>query len=149
MTRKTTTYNRQSKITEVQDAGLVCLLQLKKSGGQAFDSVGLTYGQAMLLTLVERGHSTPGELAQLLDMVAPALSSLVSSLVSKGLLERQGLESDARRVIIALTPAGVTACQQLKNAWRENFVVKLDSLSEKELDVLIGAAQIATRRGLI
>ena len=65
---------REKLVNELPDVSLTLLLQLKKAGGRAFDAMGLTYGQAMLLVMIQRGHTQPGQLADVLGMVRPAFS---------------------------------------------------------------------------
>lgn len=144
-----TVSERQTIIEEVQDASLNYLAQLKNAGGQAFGSLGLTYGQAMLLLFVERGHTTPNELSKLLGVVPTALSALVTKLVNTGLFERQTPNADGRRVTVYLTSEGMDACQALKRAWREHFPLDLNGFGDEELKILVEAARIASRRGLI
>ena len=144
-----TVLERQTVIEELQNASLSFLSQLNNAGAQAFASLGLTYGQAMLLLSVERGHTTPNELSNLIGVVPQALSALVTKLVKAHLLERQNGGADGRRVFIALTPGGQNACAGIKRAWHKHFPFDLTGLSDGELKVMIEAARIATKQRLI
>lgn len=141
--------DRQSGVDDLLELSLTYLAQLKKAGGRAFSPLGLSYGQAMLLTFISRGCTAPTELAAVLGIVPPAVSALITNLVDLGLLERQNHKADARRVSVSLTSRGVETCRAMRDAWRKNFPVDLESFSDEELEHLIEAARIATRRGLI
>ena len=140
---------RQLIIRDLQDFSLSYLSRLNNVGAQVFASLGLTYGQAMLLLSVERGHTTPSELSNLIGVVPQALSALVTKLVKAQLLERQSVSNDARRVFIALTQSGQNACAAVKSAWHEHFPFDLTGLNDEELKVMIEAVRIATKHRLI
>jgi DNA-binding MarR family transcriptional regulator len=67
---------------------------------------------ALLLHLSQTGPQTLSELTMHLDRAPSTLSAKVAELESQGLLARQRDESDARRALIWMTPAGREALLQ-------------------------------------
>jgi DNA-binding MarR family transcriptional regulator len=67
---------------------------------------------ALFLHLSQTGPQTLSELTMHLDRAPSTLSAKVADLESQGLLARQRDESDARRALIWMTPAGRAALLQ-------------------------------------
>lgn len=91
----------------------------------------------MLLIYVGLGHRQPGELATLLGLVLPSLSTKISKMVDAGLLQRESQNEDARRVTITLTDAGLKASRQLMSAWHDSNLIDPDKFSNEEVSAFI------------
>ena len=71
--------------------------------------LGVTYPQYLVLVVLwEHGPQGVGDLATLLRMDLGTLSPMLKRLETKGLLTRKRQPSDERRVLVALTPKGVS-----------------------------------------
>jgi len=71
--------------------------------------LGVTYPQYLVLVVLwERGPQGVGDLAALLRMDFGTLSPMLKRLESKGLVTRRRQASDERRVLVDLTPKGVS-----------------------------------------
>jgi MarR family transcriptional regulator, organic hydroperoxide resistance regulator len=71
--------------------------------------LGVTYPQYLVLVVLwERGPQGVGDLAALLRMDLGTLSPMLKRLETKGLLTRRRQATDERRVLIDLTPKGVS-----------------------------------------
>lgn len=71
--------------------------------------LGVTYPQYLVLVVLwERGPHGVGDLATLLRMDFGTLSPMLKRLESKGLVTRHRQASDERRVLVDLTPKGVS-----------------------------------------
>jgi len=71
--------------------------------------LGMTYPQYLVLVVLwERGPQGVGDLASLLHMEFGTLSPMLKRIESKGLITRRRPPSDERRVVVALTPKGVS-----------------------------------------
>jgi len=71
--------------------------------------LGVTYPQYLVLVVLwERGPQGVGDLASLLRMDFGTLSPMLKRLESKGLVSRRRQATDERRVLVDLTPKGVT-----------------------------------------
>ena len=71
--------------------------------------LGVTYPQYLVLVVLwERGPQGVGDLASLLRMDFGTLSPMLKRLESKGLVSRRRQATDERRVLVDLTPQGVS-----------------------------------------
>jgi MarR family transcriptional regulator, organic hydroperoxide resistance regulator len=71
--------------------------------------LGVTYPQYLVLVVLwERGAQGVGELASALQMDLGTLSPMLKRLAVKGLVTRQRQTEDERRVLVDLTPKGVS-----------------------------------------
>ena len=71
--------------------------------------LGVTYPQYLVLVVLwERGPQGVGELAALLRMDFGTLSPMLKRLETKGFVTRQRQPTDERRVLVDLTPKGVS-----------------------------------------
>ena len=71
--------------------------------------LGVTYPQYLVLVVLwERGPQGVGELAALLRMDFGTLSPMLKRLETKGFVTRRRQASDERRVLVDLTPKGVS-----------------------------------------
>ena len=71
--------------------------------------IGVTYPQYLVLVVLwERGPQGVGELAALLRMDFGTLSPMLKRLETKGFVTRRRQASDERRVLVDLTPKGLS-----------------------------------------
>ncbi len=71
--------------------------------------LGVTYPQYLVLVVLwERGPQGVGDLASLLHMEFGTLSPMLKRIESKGLITRQRQATDERRVLVDLTPKGLS-----------------------------------------
>ena len=71
--------------------------------------LGVTYPQYLVLVVLwERGSQGVGDLATLLRMDFGTLSPMLKRLETKGFITRERQATDERRVLVGLTPKGVS-----------------------------------------
>ncbi len=110
--------NGQSAITPVDMPGLdshLCFA-LYSAGNHMtrlfvpfLKKLGVTYPQYLVLVVLwERGPQGVGDLASLLHMDFGTLSPMLKRLESKGLVTRRRQPTDERRVLVDLTPKGLS-----------------------------------------
>jgi MarR family transcriptional regulator, organic hydroperoxide resistance regulator len=110
--------NLQSSIAPVEMPGLdshLCFALYAASNHMTrlfvpfLQKLGVTYPQYLVLVVLwERGPQGVGDLASLLRMDFGTLSPMLKRLESKGLVSRRRQATDERRVLVDLTPKGVT-----------------------------------------
>ena len=95
------------------------------------DALGLTYPQYLaMLVLWEASPRTVGALGAALDLESSTLTPLLKRLEGQGLIARTRDPKDERRVIVALTDAGLALRDQAKTV-PEKILCQLDQpLSE-------------------
>jgi DNA-binding MarR family transcriptional regulator len=80
--------------------------------------LGLYPGQeAVLLSLDQHGEQTQAELAAHAGCEPPSITSMVRKLQSRGLVERRPSPTDARAMLVSVTPDGRRAIRELKDIW--------------------------------
>lgn len=98
------------------------------------DALGLTYPQYLvMLVLWETSPRTVGALGEALDLESSTLTPLLKRMEAQGLVERARDPEDERRVIITLTPAGVTLRDKAKAVPEQLFCklnLQLDALGD-------------------
>src|ERR1700756_2269666 len=111
--------------------------QLRRSAGRGFDTTGLTEAQAELLRLVgRRPDISIREAAAELGLVANTASTLVSKLVSDGLLIRAVDAGDRRVGRLRLTRSAQHVADASRAAGRAALSEALADLDDDELDAL-------------
>ncbi|WP_426440590.1 MarR family winged helix-turn-helix transcriptional regulator [Bradyrhizobium genosp. P] len=96
--------------------------------------LGVTYPQYLVLVVLwERGSQGVGDLATLLHMDFGTLSPMLKRIEGKGLIRRRRLPTDERRVVVDLTPKGVSLRQRTEQMLGEFYCylnMPLDELSD-------------------
>ena len=110
---------------------------------------GLTPTQLSALGVVFRdGPLTLGELAAAEQVRAPSITRTVDLLVAAGLVERRSNPSDARAVLVAVTPQGEQLVKQIRSARRSWLASQWAELSDEERQALQRAAPILRKLAL-
>ncbi len=84
--------------------------------------LGLTYPQYLvMLVLWEHGRQSVNQIGQALQLDSGTLTPLLKRLAANGLIERRRDPADKRRVLVDLTPAGVSLRTQAREIPRALF----------------------------
>ena len=103
-------------------------------------------GQVRLLhILLHHPRLTTQELAQLLDVSPPTVSTMVRALAEHQLVTRERDGADQRQVWISLTERGREAVEDERARMREVFLVRFEQLDESD-QALIASAVPALER---
>ena len=98
------------------------------------EKLGVTYPKYLVLVVLwERGPQGVGELASLLRMEFGTLSPMLKRIEGKGLITRQRPPSDERRVLVDLTPKGVSLRKRTEQMLGEFYCflnMPLDELAD-------------------
>ena len=102
--------------------------------GPFLTKLGVTYPQYLVLVVLwERGAHGVGEMASALRMDLGTLSPMLKRLEAKGLVTRRRQTTDERRVLIDLTPRGVSLRKRTEQMLGEFYCflnMPLDELFE-------------------
>lgn len=107
--------------------------------------VGLTVPQLMCLKAIgeleEEGEKeiTVVGVAARVHLSAATVSRILDRLVRDGLVTRERIAVDRRKVCLALTPSGIERFQSLPVPLQEQFVTRLSALPEQERVALLTA----------
>ena len=130
----------QSAATELRESMMAVTRQMRRHRPDH----GLTLSQLELLGEVSRtGVTTPAELGIRLHVRVQSLTDSINELVSRGLIARRPDQTDRRRQLIEITPAG-TALLDADRAERDAWLhaTMRDNLSELEFDLVMLVAPV-------
>jgi DNA-binding MarR family transcriptional regulator len=105
---------------------------------------GLTLTQMELMGEVSRtGVTTPAELGARLHVRVQSLTDSLNELLSRGLISRRPDETDRRRQLVEITPAGIALLDRdraERDAWLH--ATMRDNLSDLEINLLVLVAPV-------
>ncbi|HVD03538.1 MAG TPA: MarR family transcriptional regulator [Candidatus Dormibacteraeota bacterium] len=117
----------------------------RKGPGARFARKDPSAGQMHVLMLLhESGPLTVGQLAEILAVSMPSVSSLLDRLEEHGLVERQRTGGDRRLVHVVLTPKGAADAEEAAGFRREAAERVLSQFTDAELQAtlqVMGAVQ--------
>lgn len=94
---------------------------IERQGDELRKSFGLNLGEIQVLAALRRAlpnfTASPKELAQLTLVTSAAVTSRLNSLEEKGLVTRRIDEKSRRRILVSLTPKGVTVIEEYIRAF--------------------------------
>ena len=134
------TRSTKSAATELRESMMAVTRQMRRHRPDH----GLTLSQLELLGEVSRtGVTTPAELGVRLHVRVQSLTDSMNELVTRGLVSRRPDETDRRRQLIELTPAG-TALLEADRAERDAWLHSTmhDNLTDLEFDLLMLVAPV-------
>jgi MarR family transcriptional regulator, lower aerobic nicotinate degradation pathway regulator len=95
--------------------------------------------------LVHAGPTAQRELQRVMEVERATLSSVIITLVRKGLVEQIPDRVDQRRKLLRLTKSGDTLWSELPDLTRIHSIA-FDGIDAKEIDTAIRVLQVATER---
>lgn len=88
----------------------------------------------VLFILDSRGDKAlPGELAEIADVSTARIAAILKSIEKKGLLKREIDAADRRKILVTLTPEGITYCQKKKDEIYAYWKKLMDALGEEDV----------------
>jgi|SRR5438034_3028671 len=100
---------------------------------------------AALSTIDRHGPLTPSELATLERVQRPTATRIVARLEGAGLVQRAADPADGRSFIVSATAQGRSLLRKLRTRKNVYLARRLRELSDDEVAVLAGAAEILER----
>jgi DNA-binding MarR family transcriptional regulator len=126
-------------IAELSALTLPLMWSLRQEAMRVFEPLGLRPTRVLLLELVARGIDRPGNLADVLDTVPPAVTAMLNELTRLGSLARDADPDDRRRARLRLTPAGDALLELARERWREASATRLARVDRDDLAALLRA----------
>lgn len=99
----------------------------------------------VLAILLREGPTTPGRLAELERIAAPAMTRTVGCLADQGLVRKDEHPTDGRQVVVSLTAEGEAEVQETRRRRDAWLSARLASLDTEERTALVRAAEILRR----
>ncbi len=119
--------------------------RLAKVAGTALSENDLSLAQYRVLVFLDRGDRPASQVAQLLDVTPPTVTSLVDGLAQRGLVARKADPDDRRRVLCSLTAAGRRALTRGDALVAERLGRLLDRLTPEEAEQAVTALSSLNR----
>lgn len=139
----TATMSRAQRARLAGELRQVCMRISRRARFENTDT--LAPHQFSALATVERGVTSPGELAEQECVSAPSMSRTIGCLVDAGYLQRTRDPDDGRQVVLALTDAGrqvIRDTRRSRDAW---MIQRVQQLTDAECAVLADAREILVR----
>jgi len=104
----------------------------------AFDALDLrtTTDAATLILLLQSGNLSIGTLAELLDLEHSSMVRVADRLVRRSLITRDPDPVDARRAVLALTPAGLSLAERALEVRQKALATMLLPLDQREIEAM-------------
>lgn len=103
---------------------------------------GLTGPQLAVLKSLGEGEAVSiGTLARRVHLSQATLTGVVNRLLARSLVTRERCESDHRRVLISLAPAGLAILDQAPPSLQESFITALGRLEDWEQTQILSSLQ--------
>ncbi len=108
---------------------------------QLVQSHGLTGPQALILKALGDGSLSAGALAEQVSLSQGTVTDIVSRLEQRALVTRLRSQSDRRRVMVALAPAGRECLASSPPLLQDRFASRFQELDDWEQTMLLASLQ--------
>lgn len=138
---------RSEETQEILDSFRRIVRVLRESSRAAEQRVGLSGAQLFVMSALKREPQLSiNELAERTRTHQSTVSVVVSKLVERGLVARSSSASDARRLILKLTPEGRALLKRAPDAAQERLVAAIDGLFAPERKKLSALLQMLVKQ---
>ena len=100
----------------------------------------------VLYQLASRGPTRQRDLVRTLDVERATLSTVVATLVRKGLIEQAPDATDHRQRVLRLTPSGDGVWERLPDPVQLILATAFEGVDDADLDTVVRVLQAATKR---
>ncbi|MEX2500882.1 MAG: MarR family winged helix-turn-helix transcriptional regulator [Trueperaceae bacterium] len=138
---------RDALLARLAQQAFPLMWTLRQAAVRALEPLGLSPVKGLMLGLAAAAPRTPGELSELLETAAPAVSVMLSDLEKRGLIRRDPDPADRRRVRIAATDAGHATVARMTEQWIDASRTTVRGLSDHDLRELIRMYEHVTGAG--
>lgn len=114
---------------------------------RAFEPLGLSPSQVLVLLMIQRGVDQPKVLAEQLETVQSAVSAVLGGLQGRGLVARAVDPNDRRRVHLQVTDAGLAVLERAGEVWLATAEQRLADVPLDDLRATSRVVDLLTRSG--
>lgn len=134
-----TTGLRNGDVVPDLRAGIRLLARLARVAEQACQTTGISLPQYRLLVTISDQSQRASELATLVGVTRPTLTSLVDGLEQAGMLRRAPVPSDRRGIELVLTETGRAAVARAEDA----LMQRVSQLFDRDMATLVNGVLAA------
>jgi DNA-binding MarR family transcriptional regulator len=103
---------------------------------------GLTGPQLIILKELGRAEEMPvGQLARLINLSHPTVTTILDRLEKRGLISRNRSAADKRRVMVSITEPGISVLGGAPSLVQEQFARRFDRLEKWEQTLILSSLQ--------
>ncbi|MFU8887413.1 MAG: MarR family winged helix-turn-helix transcriptional regulator [Trueperaceae bacterium] len=138
---------RDTIVRELALHAMAALRALQHLAQRAFEPLGLSPSQVVVLLMIQRGVDQPKALAEQLETVQSAVSAVLRELQRRGLVARAVDASDRRRVHLQVTGAGLATLERAGDVWLATAAERLAGVPLEDLRATSHVVDLITRTG--
>jgi len=127
---------RSALIHDLASHALGTLRGVQHMAQRAFEPLGLSLMQVVVLEMIARGNDQPKALAEGLETVQSAVSARLAELEGRGLIARHPDPDDRRIARLTLTEGGEQALTAVAEAWMKATAARLAEVDTADLHAL-------------
>ena len=134
-------------VRELAFRAMAALRAVQHMAQRAFEPLGLSPSQVVVLSLIQRGIDQPKVLAEQLETVQSAVSAVLRELQGRGLVARAVDPNDRRRAHLQVTDAGLAVLEQAGEVWLVTAEQRLAHVPLEDLRATSRVVDLLTRTG--
>lgn len=114
---------------------------------RAFEPIGLSLMQVVVLEMIARGIDHPKALAENLETVQSAVSARLAELEARALISRRPDPDDRRVARLAITDTGRSTLEEVGRTWVSETESRLADVDTADLHALARVMRLLTQAG--
>ena len=134
-------------VRELSLHAMAALRALQHLAQRAFEPLGLSPSQVIVLLMIQRGIDQPKVLAEQLETVQSAVSAVLRELQGRGLIARAVDPHDRRRVHLQVSDAGLATLERAGEVWLATAEQRLINVPLDDLRATSRVVDLLTRTG--
>ncbi len=138
---------RATIVRELALHAMAALRAVQHLAQRAFEPLGLSPSQVLVLLMIQRGIDQPKALAEQLETVQSAVSAVLRELQGRELVARAVDPSDRRRVHLQVTDAGLATLERAGEVWLATAEERLSPVPLDDLRATSRVVDLLTRTG--
>jgi len=134
-------------VRELALHAMAALRAVQHLAQRAFEPLGLSPSQVLVLLMIHRGIDQPKHLAEQLETVQSAVSAVLRELQGRGLIARATDPADRRRVHLQVSDAGLATLERAGEVWLATTEQRLAEVDLADLRATSRVVRLLTQTG--
>lgn len=134
-------------VRELALHAMAALRAVQHLAQRAFEPLGLSPSQVLVLLMIHRGIDQPKHLAEQLETVQSAVSAVLRELQGRGLIARATDPADRRRVHLQVSDAGLATLERAGEVWLATAEQRLAEVDLADLQATSRVVRLLTQTG--
>ncbi len=147
MTPASAAAERAVIVRELALHAMAALRAVQHLAQRAFEPLGLSPSQVLVLLMIHRGIDQPKVLAEQLETVQSAVSAVLRELQGRGLIARATDPADRRRVHLQVSDAGLATLERAGEVWLATAEQRLAEVDLADLKATSRVIRLLTQTG--